>query len=278
MNRSASLLIAGLLLLPIAGRADDDDSDVLHFREPVVVQHGQEVTTAVSIGSYVQVDGTVRENAVSIGGDVRLGPTGVVEGDAVAIGGKVVEAPGSHVSGKVTTTGSSLSHLRRALAAAIPALFVGLGVLAGAALVLGSVGSIALALVVLFLFPDQTQFARQKLEHHPWSALGAGALALVLAVPILTFLTLTVVGIPLGFVVAILFVAALILGTVALGQWLGMRLGRQMHRPLTPVVASLIGLLILTILCSLPVLGVFVQVFVVCMALGAVAFSRFRSI
>src|SRR4051794_40259164 len=84
----------GLFVLPPFARADDD-TDVLKFREPVVIQHGQEVTTAVSVGSYVQVDGTVRENAVSIGGDIRLGPTGVIEGDAVAIGGKVVQSPGS---------------------------------------------------------------------------------------------------------------------------------------------------------------------------------------
>src|SRR3954471_5837215 len=103
-----TLLLFAFALVPLFLHAEED-TDVLHFREPVVIQHGQEVTTAVSVGSYVQIDGTVRENAVSIGGDVILGPTGVVEGDAVAIGGKVVQAPGSHVSGKVTSTGSSLA-------------------------------------------------------------------------------------------------------------------------------------------------------------------------
>jgi|GEM_PF-2295548 len=255
----------------------EDDSDILKFREPVVIQHGQEVTTAVSVGSYVQVDGTVRENAVSIGGDVRLGPTGVIEGDAVAIGGKVMEAPGSHVSGKVTATGSSLAHVRRALASALPALFVGLGVLAGAALFLGSIGSMALAVVVLFLFPEQTRFAREQIDKHPWRMLFAGALAVFLSIPILVFLALTVVGIPLAFIVAAILVAALVLGTVSLGQWIGLRIVERLKHPLTPLVGGLLGLFILTLLCSLPLIGVFIQIIVVCMALGAVAFSRFQT-
>jgi hypothetical protein len=195
-----NLASLGLLAMVLCAGASsvraDEDTDVLRFREPVVVQHGQEVTTAVAVGNYVQVDGTVRENAVSIGGDVRLGPTGVIEGDAVAIGGKVVQAPGAHISGKITSTGSSLAHLRRALASALPALFVGLGVLAGAAIVLGGLGSMALAVVVLFLFPDQTRFTRKQIETHPWRTFGAGVLALVLSLPILMFLALTVLGIP----------------------------------------------------------------------------------
>src|ERR1700761_6464130 len=153
MRRSIVWILAALFGVLACAHADDD-ADVLKVREPAVIQHGQEVTTAVSVGSYVRVDGTVQENAVSIGGDVILGPTGVVEGDAVAIGGKVLESPGSHISGKIISTGSSLAHLRRALASALLALFIGVGVLAGAALILGSLGSMALAVVVLFLFPD----------------------------------------------------------------------------------------------------------------------------
>src|SRR4051794_10667621 len=99
MNKRTALL--GLLLLSCSWLQAEDETDVLRFREPVVIQHGQEVTTAVSVGSYVQVDGTVRENVVSIGGDVRIGPTGIIEGDAVAVGGRVTQAPGAHVNGKV---------------------------------------------------------------------------------------------------------------------------------------------------------------------------------
>lgn len=263
------------LVLPLAQA--EEETDVLRIREPVVIQHGQEVTSAVAIGSPVQVDGTVRENAVSIGGDVRIGPTGVVEGDAVAIGGKVVLAPGAHVNGKTTSTGSSLSHLRRALAATIPALAVGLGVLAGAALVIGSLGSVALAVVVLFLFPDHVRGARLHLESQPGKILAVGALALFLALPILTFLTLTVIGIPLAFVVAGLLMAALVLGTVAIGQWVGLRLAAAAGRSASPMAAGLIGLLVLTLLSAVPVAGTLVQVLLVCLALGAVFFSRFRT-
>jgi len=254
-----------------------DEMDVIRFREPVVIQHGQEVTSAVSVGSYVQVEGTVRENAVSVGGDIRVGPTGVIEGDAAAVGGKVSVSPGGHVSGKITSTGGALPHLRRALAAVVPALIVGLGVLAGTALVVGSIGSIALAVLVLVLFPDQTRATRQRLEYRPWGCLLVGAVTLVLAIPVLVFLFMTLLGIPLAFVVAAVLMAALVLGTVALGQELGYLLARLIQKPVGPVPAGLIGLLLLTLICALPVVGVLAQTLIVCLALGAVFFSRFRS-
>ena len=79
------------------------------------------------------------------------------------------------------------------------------------------------------------------------------------------------------FSVAAILAAALVLGTVALGEWVGIRLTRQLGRPLPAILSGLIGLLILTLLCSLPIVGFFIQILVVCMALGAVTFSRFRT-
>ena len=261
----------------------DDDTDVLKFREPVVIQHGQDVTTAVSVGSYVQIDGTVRENAVSIGGDVILGPTGVIEGDAVAVGGKVVQAPGSHISGKVTATGSSLAHVRRALASALPALFVGLGVLAGKRrwswAIPGDRRWRCRRRGLALFISDQTRFAQAQIETSSLAHARRGGAGDFFVDSHSCFSGLNGVGDSSGLCRcgAILVAARSCLGTVALGQWVGIRLARQFRRPLPAILSGLLGLLILTVFCSLPVVGFFVQILIVCMALGAVTFSRFRT-
>jgi hypothetical protein len=256
----------------------EEETDVFRFREPVVIEAGDNVTSAVAIGSSIQVDGTVKENAVSIGGDVTVGPQGGIEGDAVAIGGRVLRAPGAHIGGKITSIPLSMARLRKAMSVVIPTLVVGMGALIGAAIVVGSIGSIAIAILVLALFPAHTAAAREQIERHPLKTLGVGFVVLVMCFPVLLFLFITIIGIPLSFLAAALIMAALMLGTVAVGQWIGQRVAIAVRRPLSPFAAGLVGLGLLTMASAAPYIGVFLQGVIVCLALGSVAFSRFRAV
>ncbi len=256
----------------------ENDQEIFRFREPIVVANESEIISAVAVGSSIQVEGVVKESAVALGGDVIIGSAGAVEGDAIAIGGHVIKAPGAHVGGKVTSVPISFARFRRSLAVALPTLIIGMGALVGAAIVFGSLGSVALALLVLALFPDQTEAARKQIDAHPAKTFIFGFIALILTLPVLVFLTITIIGIPLAFVVAVLVMAALVLGTVALGQWIGFRLGVILKRSFHPMFAGLIGLFLMTAIAAIHFIGVLAQGVIVCMALGSVAFSRFRAV
>jgi hypothetical protein len=108
--------------------------------------------------------------------------------------------------------------------------------------------------------------------------LGVGFVVLVMCFPVLLFLFITIIGIPLSFLAAALIMAALMLGTVAVGQWIGQRVAIAVRRPLSPFAAGLVGLGLLTMASAAPYIGVFLQGVIVCLALGSVAFSRFRAV
>jgi hypothetical protein len=278
MKRQTALLLAALLAPAAVYAADSEFRDVVKVRQPISVRSDDTVASAVAIGDSIRVNGTVEENAVAIGGNIYVGPMGVIKGDAVALGGRVIRDPGSAVNGKTTAFPWSLSRVGKGLAVVVPAMTAGLGAVVGAAIIFGSVGSIALALVVLLIFPGQIEAARRELAGHPVSALLIGILALLMALPVMVFLVITIIGIPLAFMAAALLMAALILGTVTVGQWIGVRLTAALKRPLYPVFTGFLGLLALTVAAAMPVVGIFIQAFVVCFALGCVALSRFRSV
>ncbi|REJ75081.1 MAG: polymer-forming cytoskeletal protein [Acidobacteria bacterium] len=57
---------------------------------------------AVALLGPVIVNGKVRGDVVSIGSDVRLGPTAVVTGDVTSVGGEVERSPGAQVEGEIS--------------------------------------------------------------------------------------------------------------------------------------------------------------------------------
>ena len=145
------------------------------------------------------------------------------------------------------------------------------------AIVLGSIGSLSLATAVLFLFPRRVQVAASQLRIHPFRALLLGGMGLVMAFPIFVFLALTLIGIPLAFVSAAAFAAALILGTVGAGAVVGEAILQKFRRKLPFAIVGLIGLLALTVMAALPLVGILLQGLLACAALGSVILSRFAA-
>jgi hypothetical protein len=62
-------------------------------------------STVFGVGNSVRITGTVKQGAMSLGGDVIV--EGVVEGDVAAIGGSVIQLPGSRIGGDVIVLGGT---------------------------------------------------------------------------------------------------------------------------------------------------------------------------
>lgn len=123
-------------------------------------------------------------------------------------------------------------------------------------------GSLAAALmalvfgtVLLWLLPGQAPLAARVLSQRPGASLLFG-LGIVITAPIVVLLLLiTVVGMPLGALAAVLCGLGLYLGYLLSAYLLGQLLLQRLHRPVRPVAALALGLLLLLILSMLPVLG-----------------------
>jgi hypothetical protein len=231
----------------------------------------------VSLAGPIEIEGRVRDAAVAVGGDVIVRQTGIIEGDVTAIGGQVIQEPGSFVRGKITSIPFSIERLSKSAALAIPTLGAALSIVVGATIVLGSLGSIALAVLTLVLFPRQVGLVRREIQLHPFLTPAAGFAVTLVSLPVLIFLAITLIGLPLAFLVASALMAAIVLGAIALGQWLGHRIGAVFGRTMRPMVASLLGLVVLTVLSATPYIGVVAQGLIVCYSLGAPVCARYRA-
>ena len=96
-NRIAAMLVWVLLLFGAASAQS--------AHEDVVVVQGTNDGTVFGVGKSVRITGTVKQGAMSFGGDVIV--EGTVEGDVATIGGSVIQKAGSRIGGDVIVLGGS---------------------------------------------------------------------------------------------------------------------------------------------------------------------------
>jgi len=97
-NRIVVMLVWVLLLFGAAtaqGASDDK----------AVVVEGTNEGTVFGVGQSLRITGTVKQGAMSFGGDVIV--EGTVEGDVATIGGSVIQKAGSRIGGDVIVLGGS---------------------------------------------------------------------------------------------------------------------------------------------------------------------------
>ncbi len=259
-------------------RAGEIAQDIVAFRGSVKLEAGAQARDVVALlGSVTLEPGARARDAVSVGGDLTLGPRAQVDGDAVSVGGEVHADPSAEVRGETTSVG-------------IPALS-GLAGLVGSRSLLGkpsspvwAVGQVLAKFVVYFvlglllftLFPRRIDSVAAGFAAHPWKSMITGLLGFVLAPILVILLAVTIIGIPLVPVAALLVIAGVILGFTALAMYLGRRLPPSVSRN-TQVLQLALGTAIVVVVTSIPILGWMAWMAGALLIFGAVIRTRFGS-
>jgi hypothetical protein len=241
----------------------------------VILRSGAEAREVVAVlGSVTLEAGASARQAVAVGGDVKIGPGASVEKDAVSVGGKVQVDPSGDVGGQRTAVPfprvtELASFMRgRLVEDDRSPLWSVAGFLAKYAVYL------ALALLVVALFPRRIEAVAASLMANPLKSLMAGFLGLLAQPFLAVLLAVTVVGIPLIAVQVLGVAVAGVFGFSALAWWLGRALPQQATRGL--MVAQLaIGLGVVYLVTQIPFLGWFVWIAAVMFTFGAVLRTRF---
>src|SRR6185295_8532302 len=97
-NRIVAMLVWVLVLYGAASAQGASE-------DKVVVVEGTYEGTVFGVGQSVRITGTVKQGAMSFGGDVIV--EGTVEGDVATIGGSVIQKAGSRIGGDVIVLGGS---------------------------------------------------------------------------------------------------------------------------------------------------------------------------
>jgi len=248
--------------------------EIVKIGENVMVPENTLVRSAVSIGGSVGVAGEVAEDAVSIGGSVVLGPTARVHGNVISIGGKIKIDPDAKVAGQIKevpmpqmfSSAADMSTKVAPSALLIAQLFASL---------LTFLGILAIGIAAGFLFPKRVGWVAVSVENAPLKAFLWGLVWLVMVLPIAFLLVVSIIGIPLVILQFVVYGIALVLGYIAVSQVLGKKLLASLRRYNQPMVTEIIwGIVLLTVIGLVPVIGALVNAVAGTIAIGASWMSR----
>lgn len=142
--------------------------------------------------------------------------------------------------------------------------------------VLGLFGMVllfALSALTYVLFPQHVRVASRAIVQTTGSVIGWGVAALILVVPLTIFLAISIIGIPLILVVYLLLALAVIFGYTSLAAYIGGKIVGD--SPSRAVGAIAVGVLLMSLVTMIPLLGILLALGIYILAVGAALSTRF---
>lgn len=271
-----------------AGLKTNETADAVVAIGGSATAQGKVRDAVVAIGGDITIDGAeVGDAVVAVLGNIKILPGSIVHGEVVAVGGTVEVAEGAKVEGEIQEVDfgafglTKLDWLKQWLVQCVFKLRP-LALAPGLAWVWMVAGAYFLFYLLLAVaFPRPVEICLAEITRRPATTFLIGLLTKILLPLIFLILAATGVGVVvIPFLGAALFFGALV-GKVAFLEYLGQSLGRAFGTAplIKPVVAFLIGSLILTLLYLVPILGLITFALTGLWGLGVAitaAFGSFR--
>ncbi len=252
----------------------------------VTIEQGATIhTDLANFGGNVTVAGTVGGDITTFGGNVTLADTAVINGAITSMGGNVQRASGAQVRGGINSSGNTpfappiapIAPLQPApptpfnpFARIFNFRFDILGGLV-TALAFAALG----ALVVIFA-PNATKRVSEAAQAKPFNTVGVGCLTMIVLPILCLLLFITVIGIPIGLLLGLVSAVAWIFGSIGIGLLAGEKILQAFKaRDILPVVAVVLGVLVLMVVGQVPIIGWLISFIVGMIGLGAVVLTRF---
>jgi hypothetical protein len=236
--------------------------DLISFGGRVIIS-GEVDGNVVTFGGNVVIAGKVNGNVTLYGGNLNLQDDARVHGDIHVCGGERAEHANSELHGNVFACTQSIGELFLSDGGATVHFWF-------------TLAWIILGMLLITLLPEHVMFVRSTIQNKAKRSLALGFLTILLAPAILIVLIALIIFIPLAILIVVVLLAAWALGTVAIGTLIGDRLLRsitpQHNTRLTQVI---VGIALLALVGSLPVIGFICSIGTGLLGLGAVFLSRF---
>ncbi|ACL16591.1 hypothetical protein [Methanosphaerula palustris] len=245
----------------------------------------------IAAGGSVVMNGSVGTNLIAAGGKVNVMNATTVSRDALLSGGSVTNAGningtlrvGSSNFQNTGTAGSmvidspqdhkeanqtgdrSKDHGNWSWISAVLALLMALGFL-------------IIGLVLIVLFPGAATAVGGSVLNHPVRTLIFGIGGLIGGGIICLLLLISIVGIPLALLVALLIMATTTLSGLVTSLALGKFLGDVLKMTASPLILFIIGFVLLNLLQLIPILGGIIWLIALLLGTGAIFSAAFELI
>lgn len=276
----AIALIAILMAIPATATAQGSGS-IVRFGSDVAVGEDERVNGSVVLfGADAEIEGEVTDDVVVFGGALRL--DGRVRGDVVTFGTDTALGERARLGGDFAHFGGALSRSPQAQIAGDEITGIGFGVFDNTfffllASLVSLLFTLAIAVAVAAILPEQTRVLADTIEQQPWPSFGAGLLATLLIPFVFAVLGILII---VGWLIIPLFALALPIvyfyGYVGVSRWLGRRVMQAAGNMSASAIAQVaVGVLILGVISLIPIAGWLVVIIAALIGLGAVLLSKF---
>lgn len=248
--------------------------DRVNIGGSVHIHTNEVVGDAVAVGGNLKVDGIVTGNAVCIGGSLTISSSGQVNGDTVCIGGSMRIDPNAKLRGERVSIAAirgmdfgKFFHKKTTPDRFFP--FIRYFVL----ITIFNIVYFCATVLAIVLVPNRVLLISDTIYQSPGKSFATGIAAAIIFIPLLIFLLITCIGIPLIPVAIIVAIIAWLLGYASVALFIGTRFFHTKSQTLL-WLASL-GVLILAIVQYIPFLGWFLVFIFELTGFGAVILTKF---
>ncbi len=244
------------------------------------VVEGRVIESVVAFGGSITISGEVGEAVVGFGTHIVIKSTAVIDGDIAAIGGTLEKEPGSTIKGSTTYIQSSEigdKLFRQGVVRGLFSLSV-MPIILVFKLVIFT-GWLVAGLIGAGLFPKPIALAAGEIRSSFWHVLGVGILSLIILILLWVFaflLCFILIGIPFLLALSVTGFVIWIFGRLAVFYFFGDSLLRALRaRSSSAIGAVLLGLVVVSLIAFLPLLGFLVTAVLNIIGLGVVVRTKF---
>lgn len=250
----------------------DDNTTIggsLTFGTGNLVITGKVLRNIVGGGGAVNINGPVSRNVRVGAGQLRFGPKASVAGDVIYSSEEDLKMDKSAtIAGQlrqvIPEVGKATKRTVRQIPAVVKDIKIGFKLWAYlAALLVG--------FIILRLARKPVEEIANTIQSQAWESLGWGFLIFLIAGPAFLLLTITVVGIPLAFILGILFIIEIYLAKIFVGIVMGqlvLDLFRKSQASTYTLLA--VGLAVYYVISSVRLIGGLISLATILFALGAI--------
>lgn len=242
-----------------------------------VLAFGGDVLISAPVGSNVKVtagelliSSSIDGNVEATAGDIRLTSKAKINGDFLYQSDEKASIdPGAVISGTVTK--KDVPQFFEISPKKVYGIFFGTYIVTalinfGATLLIG--------LLLLYFYPAFMMRTANLLRAKTLSSLGVGFLAFILTPVLIILLMFTILGIPLAFIIAGIYIIYLYISRVFVIFWLGHSFVNRKSRTMRTGWSFLAGLIIFSLLTLIPVIGGIINFLSTVIGLGVLLFAK----